>query len=291
MHSMTGFGRSEAATRFGKFVIEISSVNNRFLDLYVRLPKQLSILELSVKELVGKFVQRGKLSVFVGFEESEEAVAEFSINMAVAHRYHSQLKQLKKTLKLPGEITITELLAMPDIARPAKDRLNIDAAWKAMQPPLRKALESLVAMRKTEGGSMARVMSKRLTAMSFLNKKIKSRSKSSVKDYRDRLSRRIEELMDPSSRSNLRLEEEVAYFADRADIAEECTRLESHIEQYRGALKLKEPVGKKLNFILQEMNREANTIGSKCSDVDVAALVISLKEEIERLRELVQNVE
>lgn len=291
MNSMTGFGRAELSTKLGLLTAETSSVNNRFLDLTIRLPRQYSALEVKVRELVAEYAQRGQVTINIGLEESADAPDRYHINEAAVRAYVKQMRSLQKELKLSGEIGISDLLILPDVAKPDRDRVDLDEAWQAVEKVLRKALTALVAMRHKEGQSMAADMRQRLNVMAKVIAQIQKKTENSVEVYRQKLTLRIAELLETSKRNDLRLEEEVAIFASRTDISEECTRFISHIEQYHEALRLKEPVGKRLNFIQQEMNREANTIGSKCADFSITSLVISLKEEVEKLREMAQNVE
>ncbi len=291
MNSMTGFGRAELSTKLGLLTAETSSVNNRFLDLTIRLPRQYAALEVKVRELVAEYAQRGQVTVNVGLEESADSPDRYHINEAAVRAYVKQMRVLQKELKMTGEIRISDLLILPDVAKPDRERLDLDEAWRGIEKVIRKAMTALVAMRHKEGRAMAADMQRRLDSMAKVIAQIQKKTVNSVDVYRLKLSERIAELLEPPQRNGLRLEEEVALFASRTDISEECTRFLSHIEQYHEALRLKEPVGKRLNFIQQEMNREANTIGSKCSDFNITSLVISLKEEVEKLREMAQNVE
>lgn len=291
MNSMTGFGKAELTTKDCKITVEITSVNNRFLEVSARLPRSFFSLEAKVKQLVNSNLNRGKVSVWVGYEDSDDSPDKFLINKAALRAYYDQLTKFKKQMKLEGQIQLSDLLSLPDIAKP--DRENIDEAtiWKPLDRTLSKALKQLIVMRRKEGQAMKRDMNNWLTSVSAHLEEVVKLSANSVEVYRGKLRKRISELVNSLEVNNGRLEEEIALFADKADIAEECTRLDSHIRQYRQVLKKSEPVGKKLNFILQEMNREANTIASKSADFDLSWVAIGLKNDIEKLRELVQNVE
>ena len=291
MKSMTGFGKAEQKTRLGSFSIEVSSVNNRFLETSIRLPRQFSALEYRVKELIGEMVERGKVYVYVGFTESDELPERFSVNQTAAAAYARQLDQLRRKLKLGGEVTVADLLVFPEVARSEDVVFDDDEVWKALSVPLKKALKALIAMRKKEGDAMARDMAKRLKEIKSLTGRIEKDAGRSVDMYRERLRERVTELAPDIEVDPVRLEQEVVLHAERADITEECTRMYSHLDQYAAGLRQTKPAGKRLNFILQEMNREANTIASKCSETSITRAVISVKEEIEKLRELVQNAE
>ena len=291
MNSMTGFGKAESTVKVGKFTVEISSVNNRFLEISARLPRQYSLLEHRFRELVSAKLTRGKILVYVGFEKSETAPGKFLIDKKAAKSYLQQLALMRKEFQLEGEIAVRDLLMLPDIAQPVPEALDENLVWRGIRKATQKALAELISMRRREGLAMARDMKQRLKVTAKLIKKIAKDSSHSVEKYCQKLAARIEELLHSTAIDPGRLEQEVAFFAERSDISEECMRFLSHIDQYRSSLELKEPVGKKLNFILQEMNREANTIGSKSSEAKITSAVIALKEEIEKLRELAQNVE
>jgi uncharacterized protein (TIGR00255 family) len=291
MNSMTGFGRAESDTRFGRFSVEISSVNNRFRELAVRLPRPLSALEPKVRDQVTEVVTRGKLSIFVNLVKPEEGGDLPTINKAAIRSYHRQLKELQEELGVDGEIRISDLLLLPDIAAPANEAPDLEAVEAVLSEVIRKALKEFLAMRSREGQAMAADMRKSLKALKGLVREVEKRTTGAVKLYAERLAERIEELTASKIRDTLRLEEEIAMFAERTNINEECIRFRSHIDQFTSTLKEDEAVGRRLNFLLQEMNREANTIASKCSDFDISTISITLKEEIEKIREQVQNVE
>jgi len=291
MNSMTGFGRSEMATRFGALTVEVSSVNNRFLEVSMRLPRYLASLEPRVREQVGSVLDRGQISVFAALDDTAGLPANSVIDLKLAAAYARQLRALQKSLKLSGDISISDLTALPDVARVDRETIDLEAVWKVLKQAIDKALVQLLEHRQKEGRSMAADMKKRLSKLSKVIVDIEKQSQAAVVAYRKRLSERVNELLGESDRENLRLEEEIVLMAERTDITEECTRFKSHIDLYQSTMNQKEPAGKRLNFILQEMNREANTIGSKCSEFAISSLAITLKEEVEKLRELVQNVE
>lgn len=291
MDSMTGFGKAELTTSLGEFTVEVSSVNNRFLEVSVRLPRQFSAVEHKVRDLVGQFVDRGKLYIFVGFTESDANPEKYAINVRAASAYAQQLLALRDQLKLGGEVTIGDVLAFPEVVKSEDVAYSDDEVWAQLSPVVSDALRALVAMRRREGDAMARDMKQRLDQIVIITRTVQQDSSHSTDRYRERLQTRIAEIAEAIQLDPNRLEQEVAIQAERSDITEECTRMYSHIEQYDADLRRDEPVGKRLNFILQEMNREANTIASKCTEASITRSVISLKEEIEKLRELVQNVE
>ena len=291
MNSMTGFGKAELVTKQGTFTVEISSVNNRYLEVSARLPRQFSALEYRVRELIGEHLNRGKVFAFIGFTESEQSPNKYYINKNAMISLSRQLQQISKELNLSGGVTISDLLVFPEVTRLDDAIYDEKAIWESMEKAVTKALKGLLKMRQKEGAAMARDMKKRLATIKKLNQAIKKDAKLVVDRYRERLHTRLEELLSSAQLDPGRLEQEITILADRSDISEECTRLSSHINQYQADLTGKQAVGKRLNFILQEMHREANTIASKASESSITSAVISLKEEIEKLREMVQNVE
>lgn len=288
---MTGFGRAEVNSKFGRFTVEISSVNSRFLESQVRLPRPLSSFEPQIRELLTKSAKRGKLSVFVNLVENTVEAGEATINIDLVKAFHRDLKKLQKDLKLGGEITVSDLLALPDVTRQDRSEIDLEAAWPVVQKGVGTALKKLLAMRGREGKALAVDMNNRLKLMAKLIGQIEKATSGAVKKYAAKLSARVDELLTDQKHDPARLAEEIAIFVDRTDIAEECTRFRAHVSEFQTTLKQTDAVGRRLNFILQEMNREANTIGSKGSDFDISSKVISLKEEIEKIREQVQNVE
>jgi uncharacterized protein (TIGR00255 family) len=291
MNSMTGFGKAELATRVGRFTVEVSSVNSRFLEITARLPRQFSLLEHRLRDLASARLSRGKVNIFVGFEEAENAPGRFQLNDRAARAYHRQLTALKKQLKLGGEVSVSDLVLLPDIAQQNETPVTDDVIWPAVRRAATKALTELLRMRRCEGAAMATDMERRLKVIYRQVKSILRDASQVVDKYREKLSARVGELVDAEVYDPGRLELEIALLADKSDISEECTRLVSHLDQYRRGLRAKEPVGKRLTFILQEMNREANTIASKSLETKITNAVIAVKEEVEKLRELAQNVE
>lgn len=291
MNSMTGFGRADLSTKFGAMVVEVSSVNSRFLELSIRLPRQLAALESRVREFISSKLTRGQISAFISFGDTNNGIATTHINRTVVAGLVKELRSLQKEHKLGGEISVHDLLLVPDVIQSGADAIDLDQIWKSIEKGLTRSVTELLVVRKKEGLAMAADMKKRLEVLSRTIQQVQKQSANSVQVYRDKLTERINSLLANAPKENLRLEEEIAVFAERTDITEEITRFESHIELFRDTLAQKEPSGKRLNFILQEMNREANTVGSKCADFEVSNLAITLKEEIEKLRELVQNVE
>ena len=288
---MTGFGKAEVTAKTVRCLAEVTSFNNRFLELSIKLPRQLSSLEAQLRELVGDRVSRGKVSVYIGYEEIGSNAAKYRINIDAFKAYFSQLAVIQKKLKIPGQVHISDLLAFPETSGLSQESIDEKKIWPIVEKAADKALSQMSLMRSKEGAALANDMAKRVGLIENLLGQIQTESSTVVEKMREKLAKRIEEILQSTSVDQTRLEQEVAFYADKSDITEECTRFASHNEQFKNAFKLKEPVGKKLNFLLQEMNREANTIASKSTELSIAKAALNLKEEIEKLREQVQNVE
>ncbi len=291
MNSMTGFGKAEASSKSNTFTVEISSVNSRYLEISVRMPRQISSLEHKIRELINGQLNRGKVFIHIGFSESEESPSKSFINEKAVSAINKQLNKIKKAHKISGEITISDFLVFSEVTRPNDNSCDEEALWKELTKVVSKALQGLIKMRQKEGAAMSRDMKKRLILIKKINDEVVKNSSLVVDKYRAKLETKVGEMIKNVEIDKARLEQEVAFYSDRCDISEECTRLYSHIKQYQDNLKLNEPVGKRLNFVLQEMNREANTIASKANEISITSAVITLKEEIEKLREMIQNVE
>jgi uncharacterized protein (TIGR00255 family) len=288
---MTGFGKAEIKTRVGTFMVEMSSVNNRFLEVHVRQPRQFASLEPKTRSLVSSTLMRGKVNVFLSFEEPDGGARKYPINVDAARAYHKRLKSLQKDLKLSGEISLQDLLALPEVASSPAQHIDDSLYWPHIEKTVKKALNELVSMRRREGSAIKKDMTARFKTLADLTKRVVRDADGVTDRYREKLNKRITDLLNGHTPDPLRLEEEITLVADRADITEECTRLFSHLDQGRRTIAKKGPVGKKLNFILQELNREANTIASKCTEIDINRTAIAIKEEIEKLREQIQNIE
>jgi uncharacterized protein (TIGR00255 family) len=292
--SMTGYGRAEGREAGRNISVEIRSVNHRFGEVSVRLPRSLSVLENRVRERVLEKLSRGKVTLGVSLDgEDEGEVANLKIDEAVARRYMSVLQDLKANLGLTGDLDLATFVALPDVLKWEKNEIDEENAWKLLGPILDRALEDLMTMKRREGEMLARDLTERIEAIQASIERVVARVPLMINQVRRRLSDRLEELLKDQETEfqRLRLEAEVVMFADRTDSTEECVRLRAHCQQFLELIRAPQPAGRKLNFLLQEMNREANTIGSKSLDVDIAREVISIKEEAERLREQAANIE
>ncbi len=289
--SMTGYGRAELVEQNIRATVEISSVNNRFCDIQFRLPKNLSPLESKVKEVILSTITRGKISFTLNWEETSPVASYVKLNQEAADVYFNIMTQLKQRLGLSGDIRMDHFLNLPDLIKVEKEEPDMNEAWEIVSRITLKALEEFNRMRKAEGTRLAQDLSERITKLEKSITEIERQAPKSIENYRKKLKGRVKELLDNVAVDEHRIELEVALMAEKCDVTEECVRFKSHNLQFLSALKEDAPVGKRLTFLLQEMNREANTIGAKAADAEISQKVIFLKEEIEKLREQVQNIE
>lgn len=289
--SMTGFGRAEKTENDIKLVVEISSVNNRFLEFQIRLPKNLAEMEPRIKRLLSAKLSRGKIYLSLTYDNSIPEEGRLSLDIKKADIYFSLLKDLKTRYNLGGEITLDQFVFLPDLITAQTNQVDLDKTWAIIEPVCEQAIDNLCKMRQEEGDSLHTDFENRLNLLEDLLKQIKERFMANYASYYDKYKKRVQELLAETPLDEQRMATEIALLADKLDITEETIRLESHIQGFRQALDLKEAVGKKLTFILQEMHRETNTIGSKSADYNISALVINIKEELEKLREQSQNIE
>ena len=291
VRSMTGFGRGEAAGDFGRFTVEIKSVNHRFAEVVVRMPRSLSPLEDRLRKQVTEAVGRGRLEVFVTWEEPQSKRHKIKVDTDLASEYHNSLKELQASLGLISEIPLDVILKLPDVITVQELEDDLETLWPGLESAAHRALQGLVAMREKEGLALAADLSGRIRAVRGWAGQVSERAPQVVFAVRDRLKKRLDELLAPGAIDEARLASEVAILADRADISEEIKRLESHLGQLEQLLQTGEPIGRRFDFLLQETGREVNTIGSKSQDLTIAGLVVDIKAELEKVREQVQNVE
>ena len=289
--SMTGFGRGEVRTERGKLEVEIRSVNHRFSEISIRLPKSMALLEGRMRERMGSRLSRGKVSIAVSLEGDESSPARVGLNHEVARRYQEVLAELQSSYGLAGQIDLAAFLNLPDLLAWERPELTENEGWDLLAPALDLAVEDILSMKRREGETLARDLLARLIQMGIALDRVEARVPDMVAALRTRLTDRLTEAASDLEYNRGRVETEIVLFADRTDCTEECVRLRSHLDMFRELVAAPEPAGRKLNFLLQEMNREANTIGSKAQDIGIAREVIALKEEIEKIREQVQNFE
>ena len=290
--SMTGFGRAELRERDIEIVTEVRSVNNRFLDIQVRLPKQFYHLEHEIKSFVRQYASRGRVSIFINMKSfDEDSCGGVKINNETAENYWSLLKRLKKQYKIQGKLKLDHLLTFQDIFIYEENGKFTERNWEKAKEVINEALKNFLRMRQNEGLELAKDLKNRID---LLAKKIDQIEKMCDQRYDDELQKirmRIKEVIDLKDVDETRLETEVALMINRIDVTEECVRFRSHNKLFLKTLENGDIIGRKLNFLLQEMTREANTIGSKANHADISHLVVEIKEEVEKIREQVQNIE
>jgi uncharacterized protein (TIGR00255 family) len=292
LNSMTGYGRSEQHNGHFACKAEIRSVNNRFIEINTRLPKFLTALELPIKKLIKSRCARGSFDLFLNLENNDEpsANSEVKPNLRMASQYFEAFKQIKEELGLSGDIPIGALLDLKDIVK--TEPLTFNASHESMiLETVEQALSALIEMRREEGENLQADLAERLQGIRQLAGSIKERQPVVLEEYRNRLQEKIKTLTGGIELDETRLAQETALLADRCDISEEITRLESHLEQFNDLFQKNGPLGRKLEFITQEINRETNTIGSKSVDYQVSQHVIEIKSLLEKIREQLQNIE
>lgn len=292
VRSMTGYGRAAAQREGLRAEVEISSVNRKQLDIVLSMPRALASIEARVHEEIASVLVRGRISVEVTVRVLSGTLREHvRFNEALARAYADALRKGARALKVKDDIGITLLAGMPGVMRVESAEEEPERVWPVLQEALRKALSSLDRMRLREGRALARDLMQRIDLLERIADDIRCRAPDVAARYRQTLHDRLASLKQEIGIDADRLEREVILFADRSDITEECTRISSHLRQARLLLRGKEPAGKALDFLAQELNREINTIGSKSADVEIAGRVVAFKTELERLREQVQNIQ
>lgn len=289
--SMTGYGSAKGSVEGQEITVELKSVNNRYLDCSVRLPRNFLFAEVTVKQAVSAGVSRGKVDVFVSAQASQESGTVVSVNEELARGYRDAVARIAETLGLESGLNAFSLARFPDVLTVERRELDKDKAAAALSEITAKAVEEFNAMREREGERLRRDMLGKLETIEGLVSVVKERSPQTVKEYRERLEARLRDILADRSLDEQRVITEAAIFADRTAVDEETVRLRSHIAQFRTMLEEGSPIGRKMDFLVQEFNRESNTIGSKCSDASLAKVVVDLKSEIEKIREQLQNVE
>jgi uncharacterized protein (TIGR00255 family) len=287
---MTGYGRGTATLEGRQIAVELSSVNRKQAEISLSLPRALLELEPRVRDEINAHISRGRLTVAVGLH-AKGAGKSGAINLAAAKEYRNQLKALRKALKLDDEITLDQVLRGPGVLDSESAEIETEAAWPALKKALKAALDQFVKMRKHEGEALAADLRKRVLAIQKNVKTIGVLAPKVMEHHRGTLLERAAKAGLEIEASDERLLKEIVFFADRSDISEELTRLRSHLDQFFGQLGKDEPVGRTLDFLLQEMFRETNTIGNKANFLAISQIIVGMKTELEKLREQVQNIE
>ena len=290
---MTGYGRGDCSQDGFKITVELSSVNRKQTEISVNLPREMEMLEAQIRDLINRYVARGRLTVRVSLHAGAgRDSARLHLNLPLAKAYARELNSLSKHLKVPGPVTLDQLARAPGVFQTDEELAVEEDFWPAVEKALKKALGQMVRMREREGAHLAQDLAKRIELMRKAATNIQNQAPVVAERYRQQLIERIRSAgLEAPGVEDERLLKEVVYFADRSDISEELTRLQSHFQQFEDGRKSKEPVGRMLDFLAQEMNREINTIGSKANDSLISREVVTLKAELEKFREQAQNVE
>ena len=288
LRSMTGFGAGDLTTAAGRYVVEGRTLNHRFLEVVVRLPRELAPIEDRVRGLVQGRILRGRVEIAIMRENYGKRARTVKVDIDLAKAFISALNDLKRAVELAGTPDLAMLAALPDFVKIEEQKEDLDAAWEGIAVGVRQAIDRLVAMRETEGARLASDLELRVRRLGQRIEDVDRRAPEVVKEHAARLARRIEELLGTAHVDEGRL---AAFFADRSDISEEITRFRSHLAQIRQHLDGPGAVGRTLEFLVQELGREANTIGSKANDLEISTAMIAVKGELESLREQIQNVE
>ena len=291
IRSMTGYGRFEGVINGRMTVFEIKAVNHRYLELQCRVPRSCGFLEEKIRELVSSSINRGKIDVFVSVEADENIAADVRVNHSLAAGYVKALRELCSTYELKDDVSVLALSRYSDIFTVSKAPENEEALTEIVMEAGQKAIDDFIAMREREGEKLAADVLGRGKTILDLVSEIEERSPVTVEEYRKKLYDRIKEVLEDTTIDPQRILTEAAIFADKTAVNEETVRLRSHYAQLETMLSGNEPAGRKLDFIVQEMNREANTIGSKVCDAELAHKVVDIKAEIEKIREQIQNIE
>ena len=289
--SMTGYGRARETLNGRDITVEVRSVNNRYLDCTVKMPRTYVFAEDAIKSRVQKAISRGKVDVYVTIDTTAADVSVVAVNEPLARSYYEALMKLKETFALEGDVTPMALAKFPDVLTVTRAEEDLETVAADICAVLEQALLAYNEMRAVEGERLADDISGRVSTIESVVSKVEERSPQTVAEYRARLTGKMNEVLQSTTIDESRILTEAAIFADKIAVDEETVRLRSHIAQLRAMLQSEQPVGRKLDFLIQEVNRECNTIGSKCNDLTIAQDVVNMKAEVEKIREQVQNIE
>lgn len=290
--SMTGFGRGENSDDLHNFTVEIKTLNHRYNDIIVKMPKHISYFEESVKKIIKEKINRGRVEVFISLEYINQSVIDIKVDLPLAKSYKQAIESIAGELNIDEKVSLDQIVRIPDVIKAEKREEDEDEIWICLKSALEEAIDKMMIMRSEEGKELAKDITMKSANITEMVKEIEKRAPLVVLEYKEKLKARVEELLEKEYKvDDSKLANEVAFFADKSNINEEIVRLYSHINQIISSLQMEEPVGRKLDFLVQEMNREINTIGSKASDLEITKLVVDVKSEIEKIREQIQNVE
>ena len=290
--SMTGFGRCEVAEGQRRFVVEMKGVNHRYLDVNIRMPKKLNFFETAIRSLLKQSVQRGKVDIFITYEDLSESQVALKYNETLAGEYLKYFQQMQETFGLENDVRVSHLSRCPEVLTMEEQAVDEEELWNELKKALSGAISQFVETRSTEGENLKKDLLEKLDDMLMLTEQIEKRSPQIIAEYREKLETKVKELLEDTQIEESRIAAEVVMFADKICTDEEIVRLRSHIVHMKETIKSDENgIGRKLDFIAQEMNREANTILSKANDLETSNVGINLKTEIEKVREQIQNIE
>ena len=289
--SMTGFGRCELSNEKRKITVELKSVNHRYLDVNIRMPKKLNFFESAIRTLLKENMQRGKVDMFISYEDYSEQTLAVKYNATIAKEYLTYLQQMADEFNLENDIRVSSLSRYPEVLTMEEQSADEDELWSDLSQAIREACTQFVATRTTEGEHLKQDLVEKLHHMRDNVDKVEQRAPQIIAEYRSKLMEKVNELLGDTQIDEARLSTEIVLFADKICTDEETVRLKSHITSMLNALERSEGIGRKLDFIAQEMNREANTILSKSNDLETSDIAIELKTEIEKVREQIQNIE
>ena len=289
--SMTGYGRSEKVTPTAKCSVEIKSVNHRYLDMSIKLPRKLNMFEADIREVLKDYIQRGKVDVFVSYEDYSKESVNIKYNQEIAAEYMKYFVKMAEDFELDDDIRVSTLARMPEVLVSEDENINEEEIWKLVKDVLIEACDAFVVSRIKEGENLRTDLLEKLEAMSKNVAFIEERYPKTIEDYKNRLTTKIKEVLEDKQIDESRILTEVCIYSDKVCVDEEMVRLKSHIEAVKEALTTGGCVGKRLDFLAQELNREANTTLSKSTDIEISNVAITIKTEIEKIREQIQNIE
>ena len=288
--SMTGFGRGKYENESREYIVEIKSVNHKYSDITIKMPRNITYLEENVKKEITKTITRGKVDVYISFINNSNIGRDVKINSELAKMYINELRKLCEETNVKDDISVMNIAKMPDVLNMQNDE-DEELIWSELQIALQEAMQGFIAMRQIEGEKIQKDLLNRINEVSENVNKISAFSTRLVEEYVVKLTNRVKEYLNTNVVDENRLAQEVVIYADKCSVEEEITRLKSHVNQFVNMLNTNGAIGKKIDFLLQEMNRETNTIGSKANCLDITNLVVEVKTELENIREQVQNIE
>jgi uncharacterized protein (TIGR00255 family) len=291
LKSMTGFGRGEGETTLGKVFVETRSVNHRYCDINIKLPKRLIPFENRIKEIIRTQVSRGRVDIFLKLDSLGEENVHLTVDRHLAQEYYQALQSLKESLHLKDKITLELVAGAKDVITAKEEIGDLEPFWQEVLPVLKRSFQDLDDMKRSEGESLSKDLQQRLERITQQLEEIKHLSPSRLEAYRNRLRERVHSLLGEIDVDPSRFQQEVALLAERTDITEEIVRAESHLTQFLILLKAEDSVGRKMDFLVQEIHREVNTVSAKANDAEISQRVVEIKAELEKIREQVQNIE